>query len=137
MQIFYSYLRYTDRVLNVFFLLLSVISKPHENPRRKIELQKKVHIRICVRTYFFLTAHPPYVIFCCFFAYSPDIFVYRASNGRKLATCKQVFFPKQACWLMSEEIHCITNKEKTAKNEWENDDWDFLGALNSVYKRLG
>ena len=23
---------------------------------------------------------------------------------------------------MIEEIHCITNKEKTAKNEWENDD---------------
>ena len=32
----------------------------------KIELQKKVHRRICMRAITFLTAHPPfYVIFCC------------------------------------------------------------------------
>ena len=30
---------------------------------------------------------------------------------------------------MNEEIHCITNKRKTAKNEWGNDDFDFLQAL--------
>ena len=38
---------------------------------------------------------------------------------------------------MNEEIHCITNKGKTAKNEWENDDPDFLLALYSVNKKLG
>ena len=30
-----------------------------------------------------------------------------------------------------------TNEGKTAKNEWENDDSDFLRALWSVYKKLG
>ena len=38
---------------------------------------------------------------------------------------------------MNEEIRCITNKGKTAKNEWENDDCDFLRALYSVYIKLG
>ena len=38
---------------------------------------------------------------------------------------------------MNKEIHCITNKGKVAKNEWENDDTDFLQALCSVYKKLG
>ena len=35
---------------------------------------------------------------------------------------------------MNEEICCITNKGKAAKNEGENDDSDFLLALYSVYK---
>ena len=34
---------------------------------------------------------------------------------------------------MNEEIRCITNKEKTAINEWENDS-DFLPALYIVYE---
>ena len=38
---------------------------------------------------------------------------------------------------MNEEICCITNEGKTAKNEWENDDSDFLPALYIVYKKLG
>ena len=38
---------------------------------------------------------------------------------------------------MNEEINCITKKGKTAKNEWENDDSDFLVALCSVYEKLG
>ena len=38
---------------------------------------------------------------------------------------------------MNKEIHCITNKGKVAKNEWENDDTYFLQALCSVYKKLG
>ena len=38
---------------------------------------------------------------------------------------------------MNEEIRCIINKGKTAKNEWENDDCDFLRALYSVYIKLG
>ena len=37
---------------------------------------------------------------------------------------------------MNEEICCITNEGKTAKNEWENDDSDFLRALYSVYKKI-
>ena len=37
---------------------------------------------------------------------------------------------------MNEQICCITNKEETAKNEWENDDSDFLWALYSVYKKI-
>ena len=31
---------------------------------------------------------------------------------------------------------CITNKEKAPKNEWENDDCDFLRALYSAYKNI-
>ena len=30
---------------------------------------------------------------------------------------------------MNEEIHCITNEGKTARNEWENDESNFLQAL--------
>ena len=37
------------------------------NQERKIELQKKVHSRICIRDITFLAAHPPsYVISCRF-----------------------------------------------------------------------
>ena len=42
---------------------------------------------------------------------------------------------------MNEEIRCITNEGKTAtneaRNEWENNNSDFLQALYSVYKKLG
>ena len=38
---------------------------------------------------------------------------------------------------MNEEIPWITNKGKTAKNEWGYDDSDFLRALYSVHKKLG
>ena len=37
---------------------------------------------------------------------------------------------------MNEEIHCISNEGKKAKNEWENDDQDFLVALQGIYKKL-
>ena len=37
---------------------------------------------------------------------------------------------------MNEEIRCITNEGKTARNEWENDDSNFLQALYSVYKKI-
>ena len=36
---------------------------------------------------------------------------------------------------MNAEICCITNTGKTAKNEWENDDSNFLRTLYSVYKK--
>ena len=37
---------------------------------------------------------------------------------------------------MNEEICCITNEKKMAKNDWENDD-SFFESLYSVYKKLG
>ena len=37
---------------------------------------------------------------------------------------------------MNEEIRCITNEGKTARNEWENGDCDILRALYSVQKKL-
>ena len=37
---------------------------------------------------------------------------------------------------MNEEICCITNEGKIARNEWENDGSDFLWALYSVYKKF-
>ena len=39
---------------------------------------------------------------------------------------------------MNEEIQCKAPKQgKAPKNEWENDESDFLRALCSVYKKLG
>ena len=35
---------------------------------------------------------------------------------------------------MNEEICCITNEGKMTRNEWENDDSNFLQALYSAYK---
>ena len=37
---------------------------------------------------------------------------------------------------MNEKICCITNEGETATNEWENDDYDFVRALYSVYKKI-
>ena len=37
---------------------------------------------------------------------------------------------------MNEEICCITCKGKTDKNEWKNNDSDFLRALYSVCKKI-
>ena len=37
---------------------------------------------------------------------------------------------------MNEEICCITNEGKTPRNEWENDDSNFLQALYNI-KKLG
>ena len=54
--------------LDMLFLLLTVIlSELHENARRKeIELQKKVHRRICVRDITFLSARSPFYVFLLF-----------------------------------------------------------------------
>ena len=38
---------------------------------------------------------------------------------------------------MIEEICCINNEGKMTKNEWENDDSDFLQALCSECKKSG
>ena len=37
--------------------------------------------------------------------------------------------------IMNEEIRCITNEGKTAKNEWKNNS-NFLPPLHIVYKKL-
>ena len=37
---------------------------------------------------------------------------------------------------MDEEIRCNTNVGKTARNEWDNNDSNFLRALHSVYKKI-
>ena len=38
---------------------------------------------------------------------------------------------------MNEEICCITNEGRTAKNEWEKGEFDFLPASYIVCKKLG
>ena len=47
------------------------------------------------------------------------------------------FFQNKPVYRMNEEIGCILNKGKTAKNEWENHDSAFLQTLYSIYKKLG
>ena len=37
---------------------------------------------------------------------------------------------------MNEEIRCIANEGKTVRNEWENNDSNFLRTLYSVYKKI-
>ena len=51
--------------LNVFFLLLAVILPQNvmRNQEGKIELQKKVHRRICVKDITFLTTRSPFYVF--------------------------------------------------------------------------
>ena len=59
-QILHSSLRYTDGLLDVFFLSLAVIlPELHKNQKGKIKLQKKVYRRkmIC-RSNFFMTEVP-------------------------------------------------------------------------------
>ena len=58
--------------LDVLFLLLAVILlELHEKPKRKVELQKKVHRSICVRDITFLSALLSILcLFAAFFVYS-------------------------------------------------------------------
>ena len=62
------------------------------------------------------------------------ILAYRAPDWKKPATRKQFFFQKRPVQRMNEEICCVTNKRKTAKNEWGNDDSYLLRALYCVNK---
>ena len=70
-----------------------------------------------------------------------DIFAYiRKKKGtlhdwRKPATQKEFFIHSKPVQRMNNEIHYTTNKGKTVKNEWENDDSDFLWVLYSVNKK--
>ena len=78
--------------LDVLFLLLAVIlSELYEKPRRiKIQLQKKVHKRICVRDTTVLTARLSFFLpFVVFFVYSLPL-------------------PKwRTCWMVSIKIYNI------------------------------
>ena len=91
MQILYSYLSYNYRL--VFFLLLVVIlSEFQENPRRRHELQKRVHRSTCVEENTFLAARPSfYVIFCHFFRLLP---VFRQLRFY----VKKIFCHRKYCW---------------------------------------
>ena len=54
----------------------------------KIELQKEVHKRICVRDIIFLTAHPLFfVIFVDFFVQSPSQMTYLLNGPNKDTYC--------------------------------------------------
>ena len=79
MQILYSYLRYTDRLLIGFSCCsLSYHQSFMRNQEGKIGLKKKVHIEICVRDITFLAACPPsYVICCYFFCLLPPFCLFR------------------------------------------------------------
>ena len=73
LQILHSYLRYTDRLLDVFFLLLAVIlSELHENPRKKkLSFRKKCIEAFVWRTsLFWLHALLLMSFFVPFFVYS-------------------------------------------------------------------
>ena len=51
---------YTDRLLDVFFLLLVVISELHEKPSRKDRVTKKVYRRKMTFRFNFLMTEVPY-----------------------------------------------------------------------------
>ena len=58
--------------MDVLFLLLAVILSELDEKPRRIELQKKVHRKICVWDTTFVTPRPPfYIIFCCFLCLIP------------------------------------------------------------------
>ena len=68
--ILYSYFRYTGRLfLGCAFFVARCNIRNQEGI--KIELQKKVHRRICVRDIFLAARHPFYVTFCCFLRLLP------------------------------------------------------------------
>ena len=75
----YTYRRYTDKLLDVFYLLLAVLlSELRENPRRKYWVTEEKYIaRICVKDIiFWLHARPPpplLPLLCCrFFCLLPS-----------------------------------------------------------------
>ena len=92
----------------------------------KIELQKKVHKRICVRDITFLTARPPfYVIFCCFLRLLPP-----------LPQLTQVAeWPLYRCMILVWVVFCVmiswVNGQKSEKCFQFNNRW--LGSLRTWY----
>ena len=52
----------------IFFACCNIIRASWKSKKETTDLQKKVHIRICLRNITFLAICPPsYVFFCCFF----------------------------------------------------------------------
>ena len=68
------------------------------------------------------------------YKYLRGIFAYNSYKEvwRKPAMHKQFFFSKQTCL----NICCITNKGKTAKNEWENDTLALFDLYTMYIKNL-
>ena len=60
----------------------------------------------------------------------------RAPDWRKPAMYKKLFLKKNLFKEWMKKFVALLIKKKTAKNEWENDDSDFLQALYSVYKKI-
>ena len=85
--------KYNNRLFDVFFLLLTaLLSGFHKKQIRKINLQKKVHRKICVKDITFLAACPPfYVIFLPLF-FSTQIL------HRKKRFCSR------KCWAMGDNV---------------------------------
>ena len=95
MQILYSFLRYTDRLLDVFFLLLAVIlSELMRNQEGKMELHKTVHKRICVKdiTFFWLHALLLMSFFVVFFHLLPPFCLLRFYLEKIILLQKMGFF---------------------------------------------
>ena len=69
---YYSYLKYTDRLLDMFFLLLAVIlSELYENPRRKNWVtEKSTQKNLCEGHHFFGWTSSFLCYFCYFFVFS-------------------------------------------------------------------
>ena len=69
MQILCSYTRYTERLLDVFIMMIAVIlSELNENQRRKHWVREKYTKKFVWGASIFLVARvPSYVIFCRFF----------------------------------------------------------------------
>ena len=89
-QILYSYFRYINRLFFGCVLFLARCNISRASLETKIELQNKVHSRICVMNITFLTSRTPfYVIFCCFLRLFPPL-----PNWR-------------TCWLAHIKMHHI------------------------------
>lgn len=78
----YTYRRYTDKLLDVFYLLLAVLlSELRENPRRKYWVTEEKHIaRICVKDIIFWLHAPPFFV-VAFFVYSLPQKIFAPENG--------------------------------------------------------
>ena len=55
---------------------------------------------------------------------------------KKTCNALVVLLQSKPIYRVNEEICSISNRGRTAKNEWENDGSDFLQALYNVYKKL-
>ena len=107
-QILYSYLRYTDRLLNVFFSSLAVIlSEFHEKPRKKDRVTEKKHIEEVVWRRSLFWVHTAFLchllsLFCLLPSLRPSVFSLAC-----IAFLWLIFFKtweNEALW-----IKCVSN----------------------------